>query len=292
MATTVTLAGNNTRDANEVISFPLLTYSDALPRDDLNDIRNGIFQEDPRYVTKWKFPRPSNGVMSRQPPPGAGATFDFQLTMPPEEANPTGDSTHSPSGYMIGVALGSPRLLHDQKGQPPPRFNTGIFTDQKGTQTQAPAKPSKWKKIGGLFKAKNALEAGPKNKEEKVKKNLGTKQKVASKKDSLEEWPKLEVDPPAKKIKKKSTKKRRKYSFSEKKAKEDPNSEGPVLDVQIPDVQMERYSVMFSSVMSKNRQPSLLSRRSKTLDSLHVPTAEVRPPTTFSGIFSPNADRT
>lgn len=270
MATTMTTIGHRTRDANEVISFPLLTYSDAFPRDDLRDISNGIFQEDPRYVTKWKFPRPANGS-NRMPPPGAGATFDFQLTVPPDDAIPsTAGSGRSPSGYMIGVALGSPRLLDDQQ-QPPPRFDTNIFSKQQGTQTLP--KPSKWKKIGGLFKAKSALEAGPKASQQKIKKQLSMKQKEAPKKDSLEEWPKLEVDPPMKKAKK-STKKRRRFSISEKKNKEQ-NREGPVLDVEIPNVEMERYSVMFRNVMDKNRTPSLLSRRSKTLDSLHVPSAEV-----------------
>ncbi|KAJ6153595.1 hypothetical protein N7470_006554 [Penicillium chermesinum] len=266
MATTVTLTGQNARNANDVISFPLLTYTDALPRDDLHDISNGIFQDDPRYVTKWKFPRPVNGPSNKTPPPGVGATFDFQLTLPPDEIVPASAGGRSPSGYMIGVALGSPRLLDDQKGQPPPRFNTTIFTEQKGTQTLP--KPSKWKKIGGLFKAKNALEAGTKEKPDKVNKPLATQQKAVTQRDSLEEWPKLEVDP-ARRTKMPANKSKR----SERKGPQNGTHAGPVLDVEIPDVQMERYSVMFSQVMNKDKRPSLLSRRSKTLDSLHVPTA-------------------
>jgi hypothetical protein len=49
-----------------------------------------------------------------------------------------------------------------------------------------------------------------------------------------------------------------------------------LLEIDIPDVQMERYSVMFSQVMKKNQRPSLLARRSKTLDNLRLPNNQVR----------------
>lgn len=42
----------------------------------------------------------------------------------------------------------------------------------------------------------------------------------------------------------------------------------PLLDVQIPNVQMERYSVMFGNLLKQQESPSLLSRRDKTLKNL------------------------
>jgi hypothetical protein len=42
----------------------------------------------------------------------------------------------------------------------------------------------------------------------------------------------------------------------------------PLLDVQIPDVQMERYSVMFGNLLTQQESPGLLSRRDKTLKNL------------------------
>ena len=42
----------------------------------------------------------------------------------------------------------------------------------------------------------------------------------------------------------------------------------PLLDVKIPHVQMERYSVMFENVLDKQESPNLLSRRDKTLKNL------------------------
>ncbi|KAI1779756.1 hypothetical protein F4818DRAFT_152248 [Hypoxylon cercidicola] len=47
-----------------------------------------------------------------------------------------------------------------------------------------------------------------------------------------------------------------------------PTSSGPLLDVEIPDITMERYSVMFGSVLQPQHQPSLLARRQATMQKL------------------------
>lgn len=47
-----------------------------------------------------------------------------------------------------------------------------------------------------------------------------------------------------------------------------PTASGPLLDVEIPSVTMERYSVMFGSVLQPQRQPSLLARRQATMQKL------------------------
>ncbi|KAI4865809.1 hypothetical protein F4820DRAFT_447734 [Hypoxylon rubiginosum] len=47
-----------------------------------------------------------------------------------------------------------------------------------------------------------------------------------------------------------------------------PASSGPLLDVEIPSITMERYSVMFGSVLQPQHQPSLLARRQATVQKL------------------------
>ena len=49
---------------------------------------------------------------------------------------------------------------------------------------------------------------------------------------------------------------------------------GPLLQVDIPDVQMERYSVMFGGLLGKD-QPSQPDRRSKTMEDIEVPKTQV-----------------
>lgn len=262
-----------TRTQHDAISFPVLTYTDAEPRNDLREINNGQHHfgkgED---VTQWQFPRPQPGMddRSRKPPPGGIATFDFQLTAPPEEATPaSARSARSPIGmHTIGVALGSPGMVSSEEILPPPRFNTSMFN-----QGQSPRKASKWKKIGGLFKAKSALTSPIQAEKEHL-----IKEKSLKKEEMTEEWPKIETQPkqPGTNA---SPQRTRKFSFSQRKSSKDKNASGrtsPILDVNIPDVHMERYSVMFGNVMTKNQKPSLLARRSKTLDNLHVPSAKVR----------------
>lgn len=50
----------------------------------------------------------------------------------------------------------------------------------------------------------------------------------------------------------------------------------PFLEVDLPDVQMERYSVMFAGLFGQGK-PALLARRSKTLDGMTAANKEVLP---------------
>ncbi|KAJ5798562.1 uncharacterized protein N7503_007858 [Penicillium pulvis] len=256
---------------NETISVPVLTYTDALPRDDLRDINPSERQVD--HTRQANFPR-TRVADGQSKELGASPKFDFQLTAPLDELTPTSArSFRSPVGsHTIGVALGSPGLMRPQDELPPPRFNTGVFNEG----SEHPRKSSKWKKIGGLFRAKNAM-TSPTNSPPTPPKDVGPKDrpntsKAARKEDVSEEWPKIEVEPQVgHNI---SPKRSRKFSISGRKDSRDKGVASPMLDVNIPDVQMERYSVMFSNVMNKNHKPSLLARRSKTLDNLRVPSAQ------------------
>ncbi|KAJ5771616.1 hypothetical protein N7520_002145 [Penicillium odoratum] len=249
-----------TRTQNDTISVPVLTYTDALPRNDLRDITHGQMN----HGKQRDLPRPGMADGHFKQP--ASAKFDFQLTAPPDEVTPTSArSNRSPIGlHSIGVALGSPGLVDSQE-LPPPRFNTAMFD-------QASPRKSKWKKIGGLFRAKNALTSPTAT--QSIPHQEGPKDKPITRtqrrEDDTEEWPR--IDEPKVGIDT-SPNRSRKLSVSGRKNSKDKDVT-PMLDVNIPDVQMERYSVMFSKVMTKNHKPSLLARRSKTLDNLRVPSAQ------------------
>jgi hypothetical protein len=105
--------------------------------------------------------------------------------------------------------------------------------------------------------------------------------RLPQRRGSTEEWPVIEVDSTAAPLGTNSSPQRsRKLSLPGKKANKpqppEKSEKGRLLEIDIPDVQMERYSVMFSQVMNKNQRPSLLARRSKTLDNLRLPKNQVR----------------
>lgn len=288
MAKTTTVVQSRTNQATDTISFPVRTYSDAAPRDDLRNIDDASSQRLPKQglVAQWDFPRPktADACTDRKAPPGLGATFDFRLTAPPDEVIPSSArSGGSPLGpQMIGIALGSPGMLESKEPLPPPRFNTSIFAQTPEQST--PRKSSKWKKIGGFFRAKNALASPTLNAHAVQERQLGqegtpptNQHQMKKRKGSTEEWPRIEVDPKSKTDSNSSPRRSRKFSLSRKTTtKEKPEHRGPRLEVNIPDVQVERYSVMFSNVMNKSQRPNLLARRAKTLDSLSVPSHQVR----------------
>ncbi|KAJ5691834.1 hypothetical protein N7462_001257 [Penicillium macrosclerotiorum] len=286
MARATTVVKSHPAPATDAISFPVLTYTDALPRDDLHDLPGASPRPVPEQTsaTRFNFPRPqiANKHAEVKQPPAMTATFDFRLTAPPDEVVPTSaNAKRSPGGIpRVGIALGSPSMLDSRDDLPPPRFNQEIFAPQQTEQPPQTRKPSKWKKIGGLFRAKNALTSPTEQLKEGQAKGLPAKSKQAEgtkrqaeRRESTEEWPKIEVDSTASTTTKSSPQRSRKFSLSGKKAapKEKPNDKGPRLDVNIPNIQMERYSVMFGNVMNKNQRPSLLARRAKTLDNLRVP---------------------
>ncbi|KAJ6020102.1 hypothetical protein N7499_003399 [Penicillium canescens] len=260
----------------ETISFPVLTYSDALPRNDLRDLDDQPSKRLTRagIIGQWDFrqPSPVEGWF-RRPPPGPGANFDFQVTSPPDEVIP---SSNGPTEqYMIGVALGSPGMINEDEPLPPPRFDTAIFEPERMTQSPQAYKQSKWKKIGGLFKAKNALTSPSNRLHGSLAQQPENSNKPKERNNSLKEWPAFEVDPKATMGGvNQSPPRSRKFSLSVSKAPpEEPPVQRPLLSVDIPDIRMERYSVMFSDVVNKNERPSLLARRAKTLDNLRVPDA-------------------
>ncbi|KAJ5616495.1 hypothetical protein N7537_001609 [Penicillium hordei] len=278
MARGVTTVQSSTQPNKDTISFPVLTYSDALPRNDLRSLEASQHPAQPAMIGQWDFSQPSTGDgWFRKPPPAEVATFDFRITEPPDEAiQSTRSGRTQTEEHMIGIALGSPGLLTKDEPLPPPRFDTSIYAERDSAN-----KPSKWKKIGGFFKAKNALTSLPDSAQESEVKPQSSNYKLPEKpqkarlrKNSTEEWPKVEIDPrnmPGRSIQ--APQRSRTLSLGNKPPKVEPSTQRLLLSVDIPDVQLERYSVMFSDVVNKNQKPSLLARRARTLDNLRVPDA-------------------
>lgn len=311
MACTLTTVHTRKAPNIEAISFPVSTYTDAIPRDDLRAINDSRLEHG--KIGSWSFPRPgiSDGHTNRTLRPGGDASFDFRLIAPPDEVLPSSArSDRSPVGpHIIGVALGSPSMLNSPEFTTSPKFNMSVFAQPQQDPTTPSRKRSKWKKIGGLFKTKNALaNARPEQQTQSTAEdNPSTNnRKHEQRNEYTEEWLRVKTDCESTSKQTSCSQRSRNFSISSRKPSKDTDDQKGIpldiktrdvrterhkkppkdrndqksmrLDVKIPDVQMERYSVMFNNVMNSNQgpRPSLLARRAKTLDSLRVPNAEVR----------------
>ncbi|KAL4787159.1 hypothetical protein BJX76DRAFT_364242 [Aspergillus varians] len=265
------------------ISQPVLKHTDALPRNDLRDIERGVSYSRPMQQVVKTRPHPgmSDGRNARRIAEFPGPAFDLQVTNPPDNVSRASDATLGINEGMIGIALGSPRLLESQntasKAQqaPPP---TPPEDEKPSLALQR--KSSKWRKIGGLFKAKSAAASSAnhpfyqvRTMNEELSPSQGSihsadykpreKSKSRTKPiENTEVWPCLVSENEALAHQQDSSK---------------PKVPGSLLQVEIPQVEMERYSVMFGGLLNNNR-PTLLDRRSKTLESVAIPDEESPPP--------------
>ncbi|KAK2802889.1 hypothetical protein FQN51_004151 [Onygenales sp. PD_10] len=287
----------------DTISEPTLTHTDALPRSDLQPLGQVSGN-----VTE---PRRSNTFDShsrRQPEEWrAPPAFDFQIS--PAAEQPPSPQTHRRCGsddqtMMIGIALGSPTLQRNQQPAQPFQFplDDPMVDVHDAEAEKSKPKPSKWKKIGGLFKLKNL--PPPPNEpfyqlDQPATSHRDRITPPASHETSNAPQPWDNVPPPsnkvedgdAKPVKRKASKNAAKHSESPKHSKklvreaeeiqrpstsaatdpassESPSLVAPYLSVDIPDVHMERYSVMFGNLLGKSPPSTLLARRSKVLDKL------------------------
>lgn len=292
------------------ISNPTLTYTDAEPRTDLQSLREVSANISPPHRSGAVSEIDSERTESRnkqsldQGWPTAKPTFDFQVTAPPAEAISFYTPVDNASDYnMIGIALGSPGIVN------PPNQTPADVPEVNGAEDMGRAqlrrKPSKWKKFGGLFRSKTAA-VPPSNPPFYQVQTRVNDQPLQGSADSVAR-PEVQSQPQhdfrRPKILRKSVYRKEdktKGAWQQQEGghfnghhKHDEDSErqdwakdeqvprfsydvsGPLLQVEIPDIQLERYSVMFGSVLGKNKESTLLARRSKTLDNLVVPTPEV-----------------
>ncbi|RHZ69821.1 hypothetical protein CDV55_107859 [Aspergillus turcosus] len=306
MARGIFLGRSRAPEAIEIISNPVLKYSDALPRTDLRDVESvaNNSRRANRAVAQWDFQRPrtADGRKLIKKGQGLNPGFDFQIAVPPADTVPLPKSPNDePNANMIGIALGSPRMAEPQsmlsQTQEQPPVSISASSEQASPQAAPPKrKPSKWRKIGGLFKAKNALPA-PANQPfyqvrcneewplqesthsvdyqhqcEAEKLEAGNMAPTPPKPPNLEIWPCLEGENEPKSYVRSNlaTSPQDSGNNNDLVPGAKPRSAGPFLQIDIPDIQLERYSVMFGGVLNRN-EPSLLKRRSRTLEDASIP---------------------
>ncbi|KAI9372323.1 hypothetical protein BJX61DRAFT_452910 [Aspergillus egyptiacus] len=274
------LGKSRTAPEARLISKPVLRYTDALPRNDLQAIRQGVSYSRPMHKAMRVDQRRdmSEGrTFEKDEAPG----FDFQITAaPPAEAVLTPDDDQRVDESMIGIALGSPRLLESQhlatQAQRIPIPSTNHENVHHSASLQR--KPSKWRRIGGLFKTKAATTPTTNKSFYQVRSQIGGPSQGSSHSidyssrgeggsrpspiENTEVWPCLAAEQEA---------------IARQQDSSKPETPGSLLQVEIPKVEMERYSVMFGGLLDQNR-PSLLNRRSKTLENVTVPGKEISSP--------------
>ena len=183
---------------------------------------------------------------------------------------------------MIGMALGSPSHppfpqsnVHDQLQPAAADTRAHGYREAMAEAKSANPKAGKWKMFGGLFKPKynSSTQAAP------AAPQLSPHQDAERNTDTTESRPlPLSKDtPPTHRTSEQPASAPRDYADAEDVKDDAPGllrAELPKLEVDIPDVQMDRYSVMFGNLLGGQQSGSLLSRRSKVLQRLNTSSNE------------------
>ncbi|KAE8144462.1 hypothetical protein BDV25DRAFT_166782 [Aspergillus avenaceus] len=268
------------------ISSPVFKYPDALPRNDLKGFGNVSTSHHPspqQVHCDVQRPRTSEGRHQDRRVETPGPGFDFQIAVPPPEAIPSPTDTDDGEGNYIGIALGSPRLVDTPNTFAQMQEKALVTARETSKPSQLQRKPSKWRKIGGLFKAKHAAASGVNQPFYQVQVPGSNGAPIQGSSHSVdyqarepktrpiintEVWPCLEPEAKPAEQKQQST------THEPPQKSQQPESQlGPLLQVDIPNVEMERYSVMFSALLNQG-EPSPMDRRSKTLGNASVPNLE------------------
>ncbi|KAL4890567.1 hypothetical protein BDV59DRAFT_204279 [Aspergillus ambiguus] len=281
MAKGIFLSRSRTHRNPDAISNPVLKFTDAVPRNDLRDLTPGQDDARPLHKSQWDFQRPrtSDGRHQNKKPQSPATGFDFRINVPPPEAVPS----PTPTGlevdeHMIGIALGSPRMVgaHDMMSQMQGKILSTAVDPPNPSPVQR--KPSKWKKIGGFFKAKSAMTSST-ARQPFYQVQPGGEWPLQGSTHSVDYQPRSQPEPPQSKpisntevwpclVTEPDPEPKNPDQQTAPAARGDMNGDGPKLDIDIPDVQMERYSVMFGGLLGKGHPSPLLNRRSKTLDDI------------------------
>lgn len=306
---------SHTDPTTDQISKPVLVHTDALPRSDLQTLGRvttsaGTRAETQTPVNEWDQIPPSfnDRGYGSCPPSSSGSMASY------------------PDPHTIGVAVGSPSVYAN-----PPRFETP--TPRPGTSNSSvqqegsppKRKTSRWRKIGGLFKAKSAIEKptpapfyqvrlnDQELQQQRQREQRSSPETLSAPPVAQPPWangypkghnyreiyPEIEDDNKYQEVKvdrkpngyaQKSTEPSNQYQYApgeapwdfliDEEKKDNRSAEGkvePLLDVDIPDVHMERYSVMFGGLLGgKGNRSTLLARRSRHLDKLKTQDEKVR----------------
>jgi hypothetical protein len=224
---------------------------------------------------------PTTNTEARLPPRTTSRAYTAEAQRRPVQRFDL-EKTYFMEKHMIGMALGSPSHspfvqsdVHDQL--PPPRIDAEAHAHPEGMveAKSTNAKAGKWKKFGGLFKPKhNPTTQSIANTSQLSQPQMAGRDIDATESKPLplpKDTPLLSQTPehpiPAS------------MDFAETEDVEDnfPTLlpvELPKLEVNIPDVHMDRYSVMFSNLLERRQSANLLSRRSKVLEKLKTASDE------------------
>lgn len=289
---------SHTDPTTDQISKPTLVHTDALPRSDLHSLgrvtpRSAGTGGAEAQTTVNEWDQPPSSFRDR----GHGSN--------PPSSSGSMASHHDPQ--TIGVALGSPSVYTQppRLGTPTARPGTSNSIVQPADSPPSPPKrkTSRWKKIGGLFRAKQALDRSSPAPFYQVRLNDQEIQQQQQQQplrsspetvsappvaqppwangypknhDYREIFPEVEDDDKRQDVK--GDWKPNGYARGEAPwdfLKDDEENqrhaagkEEPLLKVDIPDVHMERYSVMFGNLLGKGNRSTLLARRSKHLEKL------------------------
>jgi hypothetical protein len=219
---------------------------------------------------------PTTNTEARLPPRTTSRAYIAEAQRRPVQRKDL-EATYSMEEDMIGMALGSPSHpsfvqfnVHDQV--PIPGMDAEAHAPPEGMieAKSTNAKAGKWKKFGGLFKPKH-------NPTTQIAANTSQ-----SSQPQIAGWdidateskppPPLPKDTPLpSQTPEYPTPASIDSAESEDEEQDFPpllHIELPKLEVNIPDVHMDRYSVMFSNLLERRQSSNLLSRRSKVLEKL------------------------
>lgn len=279
---------SRSRAHTDGVSKPSLVYSDALPRDDLQMVGSISGSSDsPGNRTHRSKTHDGMSPVVNGPFHANGINSPtINMTESPHQGQ---SNLHIIDSEMIGVALGSPSMvsppaLGEQRWQYELRKEDAEATNE--TPIALRRQPSKWKKMANLFKAK------PDNSKAKAAfyqmplpddpqfqcEHLSTSNKPS--------FPSIGEEPqgfsPWSTTGKKESHSAVPWSAIPPTPPDNLDTSkplpvlSPLLQIDIPESQMERYSVMFSGILGVKKQKSLLDRRSKTIGKLSVTSEEVR----------------
>lgn len=255
-----------------------------------------------RADSEW--PATSERESQHQGWQSASPRFDLQTTEKLEDVSLTNPQVGAVLDEgMIGIALGSPRLVSSHVATPKESSNdqgAPALYNIKDTPRSSSLrrKPSKWKKIGSLFKAKQSIPQSKSpfyqvqmNDEELRDSNFETRlqseavlrldgadvKKGGRREERFQETQSPQEIEPNFPRQHESNGERDAWPITNSRTEQpsDPTGPAPFIHVDIPDIHMERYSVMFGNLLGNDQSSRLLARRSRTLDSLAVPGTNV-----------------
>ncbi|EED14282.1 conserved hypothetical protein [Talaromyces stipitatus ATCC 10500] len=270
--------GRSRANTTNEISQPVLTFSDAAPRDDLQSLRR-VGSSRPRQGEKPTGASINARGMRQKPQKNGIHAFDFTVTQPPEGPL-TVDETSGFNGNgidsnTIGIALGSPSMVPPSQYRPPewagvstPSEREDVVTTIVAAQGSLRRKPSKWKKLGGMLKGRQNndgkqsvaaregfYQLSMKNNQEDTSSPFVRQSQFPTYNTDDEKRPIVSMSP----------------QFSDRwEDIQQPTPTDSLLAVNIPKVEMERYSVMFRSVLGEKPSSNLLTRRNQALNQLQV----------------------